>query len=171
MSTAHAVTRSVRDSAALLDATSGPDVGDPYWAPPPERPFLAEVDRSPGQLRIAFTTRAFNGVSTHADCVATVNDVVELCARLGHSLEEAAPAIDPQRLAEVARIIISASVRSQLEDRAAALGRELKPDDVEPATWGLLAMVPSTGADYARSLRAMHALGREVSRFFERYDQ
>jgi amidase/6-aminohexanoate-cyclic-dimer hydrolase len=170
MSTAHAVTRSVRDSAALLDATSGPDVGDPYWAPPPERPFLAEVGRSPGQLRIAFTTRAFNGVSTHSDCAAAVNDGVELCARLGHSLEEAAPAIDPQKLAEVARIIISASVRSQLDDRAAALGRELKPDDVEPATWGLLAMVPSTGADYARSLRAMHALGREVSRFFERYD-
>ncbi|UCE86280.1 MAG: amidase [Deltaproteobacteria bacterium] len=170
MSTAHAVTRSVRDSAALLDATRGPDVGDPYWAPPPERSYLEELRRSPGALRIAFTTRAWNGVPTHSDCAAAVTDAAELCARLGHRLEEDAPVIDPQMLAEVARIIISASVRAALEDRAAALGRELKADDVEPATWGLLAMVPSTGADYARALRNMHALGREVGRFFERYD-
>src|SRR5215831_9077652 len=60
-SVGHAVTRSVRDSAALLDATSGPDVGDPYWAPPPAGPFLAEVGRAPGRLRVALTTSAFNG--------------------------------------------------------------------------------------------------------------
>ena len=57
----HALTRSVRDSAALLDATSGPDLGDPYWAPPPARPFLAEVGADPGRLRIGYTTRTPDG--------------------------------------------------------------------------------------------------------------
>jgi len=57
----HAVTRSVRDSAALLDATSGPDLGDPYWAPPPARPFLAEVGADTGRLRIAYTTSRTRG--------------------------------------------------------------------------------------------------------------
>jgi amidase/6-aminohexanoate-cyclic-dimer hydrolase len=170
MSTAHAITRSVRDSAALLDATSGPDVGDPYWAPPPERSYLAEVGRDPGVLRIAFTARSFNGAPTHADCAAALDDAVALCARLGHELVEDAPTIDAAQLGEVARVIISASVRAQLEDRAAELGRELKPDDVEPATWRLVANVSPSGVAYARALRAMHGLGRQLGRFFERYD-
>src|SRR5213078_2923336 len=66
----HAVTRSVRDSAALLDATSGPDLGDPYWAPPAARPFGAEVGADPGRLRIGFTTRTPEGDLGHTDCVA-----------------------------------------------------------------------------------------------------
>ncbi|MBT8370078.1 MAG: amidase, partial [Deltaproteobacteria bacterium] len=66
----HAVTRTVRDSAALLDATAGPDVGDPYLAPDPERPFLQEVGIDPGKLRIAFTTRSSTGAPVHADCVS-----------------------------------------------------------------------------------------------------
>src|SRR5262249_22744219 len=65
---AHAGTRSVRDSAALLDATSGPDVGDPYWAPPPARPFSEEVGRDPGRLRIALATRPWNGQPVDPEC-------------------------------------------------------------------------------------------------------
>ena len=103
MSTAHAITRSVRDSAALLDATSGPDVGDPYWAPPPERSYLAEVGRDPGVLRIAFTARSFNGAPTHADCAAALDDAVALCARLGHELVEDSPTIDAAQLGESPR--------------------------------------------------------------------
>ena len=63
----HAVTRSVRDSAALLDATSGPDPGDPYYAPPPARPFLQEAGASPGRLRIALSTRTVLGGEVHPD--------------------------------------------------------------------------------------------------------
>jgi amidase len=76
----HAVTRSVRDSAALLDATAGPDLGDPYSAPPAARPFLEEVRRPPGFLRIAFTSRAMTGVPVHADCTRAVEDAAKLCA-------------------------------------------------------------------------------------------
>src|SRR5215831_1346296 len=70
----HALTRSVRDSAALLDATSGPDVGDPYWAPPPARPFLDEVGADPGRLRIGYTTLTGTGIPLDADCLAAVRD-------------------------------------------------------------------------------------------------
>src|SRR3989304_5448485 len=64
----HVLTRSVRACAAPLDATSGPDIGDPYWAPPPERPFLREVGANPGRLRIAFTTQAPTGTPIPPDC-------------------------------------------------------------------------------------------------------
>src|SRR6185503_16896069 len=88
-SVAHAVTRSVRDSAALLDATAGPDVGDPYWAPPPARPFLEEVGRAPGRLRIALTTRAFNEQPVDRECADAAQAAAKLCASLGHSVDEA----------------------------------------------------------------------------------
>src|SRR3954454_10548030 len=85
----HAITRSVRDSAALLDATAGPDLGDPYVAPPPERPFAAEVGRDPGRLRIGLCTRPPDGHAAHPDCVAAAEDAARLCESLGHTVVEA----------------------------------------------------------------------------------
>ena len=84
----HALTRSVRDSAALLDATSGPVGGDPYWAPPPTQPFAAEVGADPGRLRIAFTPRTPDGSLGHPDCLAALDDAVALCTSVGHELVE-----------------------------------------------------------------------------------
>jgi amidase len=74
----HAITLSVRDSAALLDATAGCLSGDPYWAPPIARPFIKEVGADVGRLRIAFSSKAF-GVSVHEDCVKAVKDAALLC--------------------------------------------------------------------------------------------
>jgi amidase len=90
----HALTLTVRDSAALLDATAGPDSGDPYWAPPPAGRFLDEVGRDPGRLRIGFTTSAPTGVAVDRDCIAAVQEAARLCASLGHEVSEATPAID-----------------------------------------------------------------------------
>src|SRR2546429_4818864 len=90
-SVGHALTRSVRDSAALLDATGGPDIGDPYWAPPPKSPFLAEVGAEPGRLKIAFTTKAWSGHPVGPECIAAVAEAAKLCERLGHHVEEASP--------------------------------------------------------------------------------
>jgi amidase len=105
----HALTRSVRDSAARLDATAGPDVGDPYSAPPPARPFRAEVGADPGRLRIAFTTEASNGAPVHEDCVRAVREAAALCASLGHEVTEGAPTLDEDVLtrAFMARLIPS----------------------------------------------------------------
>jgi amidase len=84
----HALTRSVRDSAALLDATSGPGLGDPYAVAPPARPFAQEVGADPGRLRIGFTDRTAEGTPGHPDCVAAVRDAAGLCESLGHDLVE-----------------------------------------------------------------------------------
>jgi amidase len=90
----HVLTRSVRDSAALLDATAGVDPGAPYAAPPQERPFLEEVGRDPGKLRIAYTTRALIGVDEplDAECGRALQNTLKLLEALGHHVEEAAPA-------------------------------------------------------------------------------
>jgi len=170
-SVGHAVTRSVRDSAALLDATAGPDIGDPYWAPPPEGPYLAEIGKDPGKLKVAFTTRAWSGHPVHADCVAAVSQAAKLCERLGHAVEEASPVIDEQTLAWARRIVIGANTRMTLEARGKALGREPRPDDVEIFTWGAAESGREFAAtDYAAAIRALHQIGRVVGRFFTRYD-
>ena len=170
-SVGHAVTRSVRDSAALLDATAGPDVGDPYWAPPPRGPYLAEVDAAPGRLEIAFTTRAWSGHPVHPECVAAVSQAAKLCESLGHSVEEASPFIDEELHNKARRVIIGANTRMTLEARGKALGREPKPDDVETFTWAAAESGRElTASDYAGAIRALHQVGRVVGRFFTRYD-
>lgn len=170
-SVVHAVTRSVRDSAALLDATSGPDVGDPYWAPPPARPFLAEVGADPGRLRIAVCTRPWNGLDVDPECRDAVAAVVRLCEGLGHVVEEARPDLDARTLEAAQRVIVAGNVRAVLELRAAALGRELSPQDVEKMTWRTsLFGREATATDYARSIGVIHRAGRVVGRFLARHD-
>jgi len=170
-SVSHAVTRTVRDSAVLLDATSGPDIGDPYWAPTPARPFLEEVGRDPGRLRIAITTRPWNGAPVDPECVEAAVAAGRLCERLGHHVEEATPAVDAKLLGEATLIIIGANVRAALEARAGALGRELAAGDVERLTWARATEGNTArAADYARSIGVVHRTGRVVARFFTRYD-
>ena len=167
----HAVTRTVRDSAGLLDATSGPDLGDPYWAPPPVRPFLEEVGRHPGRLRIALTTTAFNGQPVDPACADAARAAATLCASLGHAVEEARLEVDSQALAKATRIVIGANVRAALEARGAALGRQLTDADVERETWSRATDGASfTAWEYARSIAVMHRTGRVVARFFTTYD-
>ncbi|HYB44241.1 MAG TPA: amidase, partial [Candidatus Methylomirabilis sp.] len=170
-SVGHAVTRTVRDSAALLDATSGPDIGDPYWAPPPARPFLDEVGRDPGRLRIAITTTRWNGQPADPECAEAALAAGRLCEQLGHRVEEAAPVVDAAALGAAMLVIIGGNLRAGIEARAAALGRELTETDVERITW-IRAMDGHTAraADYARAIGVMHRTGRAVAPFFTRYD-
>jgi amidase/6-aminohexanoate-cyclic-dimer hydrolase len=171
LSVSHVITRTVRDSAALLDATSGPDVGDPYWAPPPERPFLHEVGTDPGRLRIAVCTEPWNGQPVDGECKEAVGGAAKLCASLGHIVDEARPEIDARALLDAQRVIVSASTRMVLEMRAAFLGREPRADDVEKYTWRVAAYGNEVrAADYARSMLAIHRAGRAVARFFTRWD-
>jgi amidase len=170
-SVGHAVTRSVRDSAALLDATAGPDVGDPYWAPPPAGPFLDEVSRPPGPLRIALATASWNGAPVDSECAAAATDAGRLCESLGHLVEEARPDFDRDALGQATRIIIGANVRAALDAGAKARGRALEAADVERVTWDFAGIGGAhTAADYARSMGVVHRTGRAVARFFTRYD-
>jgi Asp-tRNA(Asn)/Glu-tRNA(Gln) amidotransferase A subunit family amidase len=170
-SVGHAVTRSVRDSAALLDVTAGPDVGDPYWAPPPAGPFLDEVGRPPGRLRIALATASWNGAPVDPECAAAATDAARLCESLGHHVEEARPDYNHEALGQATRIIIGANVRAALDVGAKARGRAVEAGDVERVTWEFAALGAShTAADYARSIGVVHRTGRAVARFFTRHD-
>jgi amidase len=170
-SVGHAVTRSVRDSAALLDATAGPDAGDPYWAPSPARPFLEEVGLDPGKLRIALCTATFNGAPVDRDCIEAVDDAAKLCQSLGHSVNEARPEVNGAELREAQRIIVISNVRATLDARAKATGKSWGEENVECQTYIAAQGADSVrGAVYAQSIQAIHRAGRQVGRFFERYD-
>ena len=170
-SVGHAVTRSVRDSAALLDATAGPDIGDPYWAPPPRGSFLAEVGADPGRLQIALATRPGTGDAVDPECVAAATAAARLCESLGHQVIEAWPAIEEPARSEAARVIATVHTRVTLEARAQALGRELRPDDVEPQTWAAAEFGRQASASaYAGAIRVLHRAGRVVGRFFTEFD-
>jgi Asp-tRNA(Asn)/Glu-tRNA(Gln) amidotransferase A subunit family amidase len=172
MSCVHAVTRSVRDSAALLDATAGPDLGAPYAAQPPLRPWLAEVGAPPGRLRIALDTETWNEAATHADCRAAAEDAARLCESLGHHVERArfAPS-SIEELRKAALTVIAANIRWAIEEGGRKLGREPKQEDVEPGTWLVASL--SKGLDavaYADAVKVLHRTGRELARFLLRYD-
>ncbi len=165
MSTVHAVSRSVRDNAALLDASAGPDVGDPYWAPPPARPWADEVGQDPGRLRIAFQRETWNGQPTHPDCIAAVEDAAKLCEDLGHDVVDRRLEVDAEAIREAALTIIAGNLRFTLDDRARSLGRELEQGMVENGTFFLAqAALGKTSADYARSVRVIHGVTRQVAR-------
>src|SRR5438067_2052381 len=123
----HALTRSVRDSAALLDATQGPDLGAPYVAPAPERPYADEVRRDPGKLRIAFTARSLLGTAVHPDCVEAVERAAALCERLGHSVEEEAPEVDRRALSKALLVLIAAETAAEIEAAAESMHKEPRP--------------------------------------------
>jgi amidase len=167
----HAVTRSVRDSAALLDATSGPDVGDPYFAPAPARPFQQEVGANPGKLRIAFTTTAATGVPVHLDCIHAVHDAVKLCEELGHSVTEAAPSVNAERLMDSFMTLWSAGCKWTVDGFARGADKAVTAETVEPLTFALYEMgARRSSSDYLLALQKVQKTSRKVARFFEDYD-
>jgi amidase len=167
----HAVTRSVRDSAILLDATSGADVGDPYWAPPAIRPFREEVGTDPGRLRVAFTRKAATGVALHADCIAAVEDAARLCAGLGHEVVEATPPIDGDLLTHTFTAVWAAGCTAGIDSLASLIGRHPVPDQFEALTWALYEMGRKvTGSDYLRAWAALHQVSRAIGRFMVDHD-
>jgi len=168
---AHAITRSVRDSAALLDATSGAEVGDPYWAPPSKRSYLAEIGAAPGRLKIAFAIKPWNGHAVDAECIAAVDAAAKLCESLGHHVEQSSPAIDEAARGQAVGVIVTSQVRASLQRAARVLGRSATPEDVETITWGYSEYARQfSGSDYANAIDAIHRAGRDVGRFFTRYD-
>ena len=167
----HAVTRSVRDSAALLDATAGPDVGDPYWAPPPTRPFLQEVGANPGKLRIAFTTTADSEIKVHPDCVSAVHDAAKLLAELGHQVEETVPLLNRGFLTHSFMVLWSAGCAWTIDGLGMITGRPITAAQVEPLTWALYEMGRKQSAStYLLSLSFLQRIARDLGRFFLTYD-
>lgn len=167
----HALTRSVRDSAVLLDSTAGHDLGDPYWAPPPVRPFADEVGADPGRLRIAFSAWTPDDQPAHPDCVAAVNDAAVLCADLGHEvIERNLPGIDAQ-VGGAVDVVFNAAVAWIVAYWVRKLGREPEPDEIEPHTraWADEGS-RVTAAHYLLAVQDLQAFSRTVARFFTEVD-
>ncbi|WP_372786884.1 amidase [Phenylobacterium sp.] len=167
----HAVTRSVRDSAALLDVACRPQPGDPYFLSPPERPFAEEASREPGRLRIAFMAGAMQAPGLDPECEAAVRETARLCEELGHAVEEAAIPGDTAAMQAAAGAVISASIAANLDAEAERRGRPIEAGEIEAptmATYRRGATVPA--AAYVRGLAALHAYGRAVAQLFETYD-
>jgi amidase len=163
----HALTRSVRDSAALLDATNGPDIGDPYCAPAPARPFLREVGTDPGRLRIRFTTTAPTGVAIHEDCIRAVREAAKLCSELGHDVSEGSPPIDGQRFSNCFLTLWSVGCARGMEGNAILTGRRPTPGDFEELTWALAEEGRGVRApDYLLAVGVLQLMARQIARFF-----
>jgi len=165
------LTRSVRDTAALLDATAGPDVGAPYYAPAIAGTFMEAITRPPRPLRIAVSTRSFTGEEIHPDCVAAVHHAVALCESLGHHTIPAEPTIDIRHFASAWANIVACGTQLTVRSRIASLGRPLANDDLERVTH-LACDLGATlsGADYIEAIDGVHAVGREMARWLGGYD-
>ena len=167
----HALTRTVRDSAVLLDATAGPALGDPYGPPAPTRSFAEEVGRDPGRLRIGYTAVTPEGFLAHPDCVAALDDAVTLCASLGHELVEAGlPGLTPQIGAAIGSIF-GAATAWVIRYWIRRLGRPPAADELEPLTrayWETGQKV--SAADYLLAIEDCQAFARAVAQFLTTID-
>jgi amidase len=171
LSTEHALTLTVRDSAALLDATAGFGAGDPYTTSPPARLYLQECGANPARLRIAFTTLTPHGTPVAAEYLDALQDMVRLCATLGHHTEAADPAIDRAAVIPTFLTLMAANTVVNLSSHPTA-GRPARQDEVEKVTWASAHAMGArlSAADYVRATQTAHKLGRQMAAFHAHYD-
>ena len=168
---AHCVGRSVRDSAALLDATHGPEPGDPYACPTPERPFLAETEREPGRLKIGLVAERPGGGRLQPVAAAAVADAGRLFEDLGHSIEPAALPAGEEELGRIMLDIVGANLAADLDFWGRTLKRPLDATTLEACTLALLERGRELPAyRLNQTLAAMHGIGRRLGLLFERFD-
>jgi len=172
MSVGHAVTRTVRDSAAILDATCAPHPGDPYVAPPPAGPYLAEVTRDPGSLRVALLDRQpVTGLEPDPDCRAALDAAARLLESLDHRVEPAVWPDLPAPPAAITGIVSSTHIADAVDRRLEELGRELRDDDLDGWIHAIVERGRSVrGEEYVRAVAGMHATGRTVAAMMTDYD-
>ena len=168
----HALTRTIRDSAALLDVTSGPGIGDPYYAPAKERPFLEEVKRDAGSLKIGFLTSAPEGWGNerqmHSDCLNAVKDAARLCEEMGHIVEEIAPEqLSDPHIQQHYNVIWSSLMGHFIAYWERELGRKFGEDDIESLNWeDYQAGLKITGADYLVTLEEVQSFSRKIASWY-----
>jgi amidase len=167
----HVLTRSVRDTALVLDAVAGAGPGDPYTAPPPTRPFGTEVATSPGRLRIGLRTRRRDGTDSAAECVRAVEQTGHLLESLGHHVEPVdVPALDDP-IDGAFGTVMTVAVAGDLARWAARTGVTLTADDVEPGNLFLGEVGNSvTGVEYARAIEQMQTWSRRVAAWWDDHD-
>jgi amidase/6-aminohexanoate-cyclic-dimer hydrolase len=166
----HVVSISVRDCAAMLDAVHGAEPSSPYVAPPPERPFLEEVGRDPGRLRIAFTDKSPYGDAIDPEIAAATREIAAQLSRLGHHVEERAPrlAADP---AAVMATIVAANTALSVRLMEQRFGRAMTDRDFEILTLASAHNAEkATATDYVAAQLGAFQISRALADFFETCD-
>jgi amidase len=167
----HVLSRSVRDSAAMLDISQGAMPGEPYVIAPPQRPYLEEVGANPGKLRIGFSVAHPMGGTTHPECIKAVQHTARLLESLGHVVEEVAMPFDGELVAKAYLTMYFGEVMADINAMEKALGRKARPADVEPETWllGLMGKSLSAG-EFATQKRNWNIVARSLGQFLTEYD-
>ena len=166
-----ALTRSVRDCAAMLDATNGADPGAPYILPKPARPYLTDVRQDPGPLKIAFTVESPFKTKIHPECAEAVQNAAKLLSSLGHIVEEAQPGIDGEALGKSYMMMYFGEVAADIEELKSVVGRPLNHHDTEEATWALNLLGKTFSAgDFVLAMRQWNVFSRQMAKFHETYD-
>jgi amidase len=160
----HALTRSVRDCAALLDATAGAVPGDPYSAAPPAEPWTAQIARDPASLRVRWTADGPFAGDTHPETRAAVEAAAAALAELGHHVEPGAPAFDPEPVIDAVAVLHEVSNLELYALATSVLGRPPERDELEPTAWEMLEEGRSvSGERYAGAIATVHAQGRRFA--------
>ena len=167
----HVVTRSVRDSAAILDATAGPMAGEPYTPAAVEGSFVEQMNRKPTALRIGFGSTALTGTVAHQDCTAAVQATARLCEQLGHRVEEASPSVDSQRLFRAFGAVLTGYLGCVIKTWVEHTGFEPAEQHFEAATWRMYQhSLKQSGGDYLFAIKTVQQCCRQFARFFEPMD-
>jgi amidase len=166
----HTVSISVRDHAAILDATAGPAPGDPYFAPPPDRPFLDEVSTDPGKMRIAFSYGGATGAECDGEHRRVLDETLNVLVNLGHDVEETDPPIVNDEMQDVFRTLMASNAAQtiRLHPTKGRLPQEGEVERVVAATAAKGEAV--SGYDVFLAQGQMHAVGRRMATFHETYD-
>jgi amidase len=168
----HVVSRTVRDSAAMLDATAGPMPGDPQQAPAPKGSYLAAAAEPPGSLRIAFRRTDLAGEAIDPEVASAVGETAKLLRELGHRVEEASPeGLSEEAIAGPFQVLWSVGATVQIDTFARLTGKPIDWDLFEPATRAFYEDGQRrSAADYVAAWDALQGLGRQFGRFFESHD-
>jgi amidase len=167
----HVISRTVRDSAAILDATQGADAGALYVISPPSRLYMDEIQQPPVRLKIAFNTQSPIETAVHPECIGAVEHTVGLLEELGHAVEEARPEVDGPALAKSLITLYSGVMAASMDELNWVLGRKAKPSDVEAITWTavLLGRTYSAG-HFVNAMNEWERAARIMGRFHQTYD-
>ncbi|WP_328565033.1 amidase [Streptomyces coelicoflavus] len=168
-----ALSRSVRDSAVLLDLVRGPEIGDPYFAQQPERPYAQEVNRSPGSLRIGLLTRPWGGRAVDGAIVDATLRSARLAESLGHQVEKVQVdlGVGWEEFVLANARLWSANLVTWIDGFAADLGRPIDSTTVEPEMLASYAYGRQvSGADFVHALAVRNDVARAIGRYFAGYD-
>jgi amidase len=167
----HVVSRTVRDSAAMLDATGWPEPASPYPAPPRPRSYQAELAQPAGRLRIAFSAETPRGVPIHPENQRALEQTVALCQELGHELVERGLPIDYREMYRAQGAVSVANAAAAHAERVERMGREPEPDELEPLTWaGIRRGQKLSGEQVMRGWRTLRRTNRQILGLFEEFD-